>query len=131
MTRHSLSLYDFRDMDLMMKLAGEGAATAGEMSDALGFKDEGTHSVATRFAWMKKYGMVIYSEQLRQWSLSDGGERVVQSHVKSASIPAIEKIPDEQMVDVMAHITTRQHHNQMLGHMLRREFLYNLSKSRR
>lgn len=127
------TLYDFRDIDLMQKIAaetnGHGGISSVDLADLLGFGEE-TRPVGIRLAWMKRYGMVAFDEQERTWSLSPSGERVVQAKVQARSITVVQKMPDEAMVDVMAHITSRYQHGQpMLAHMLRREFLYG-TKSR-
>ena len=50
------SLYDFRDLDLMLKLAAEpdGGTSAKELSEAIGLGEEGTRAVGIRLAWMKR-----------------------------------------------------------------------------
>jgi hypothetical protein len=126
--KRSLNLYAFRDLDLMHRLAeqdGKGVSSH-ELADLLGFEEkEGVQAVAIRFAWMKRYGMVAFDDEQRTWSLSDSGRRVVSAQLRAPALKVIEQMPDEQMVETMALVTSRfQRGEPMLGHMLRREFLY-------
>lgn len=129
-SRQHLTLYDFRDVDLMHKLAAEGGAdgaTSHELADALGMKD-GAQAVAMRAAWMRRFGFFDYDVERRLWRLSASGERIVESDTKAATIDRLEKIPDEQLVDVMAHVTSRYRHGDpVTATLLRREFAYGTS----
>jgi hypothetical protein len=122
------SLYDFRDTDIMHRLAetSDGGVTSQEVAELLGFEAEsGGRTVSTRLAWMRRYGMVSFDEEARHWSLSASGERVVSAQLKAPELRVVEKMPDEKMIEVMALVTSRyQRGEAMLGHMLRREFLY-------
>jgi len=121
-------MYDVRDIDLMMRLAREGASgiSAQLMAEALGIDDaNGIRSVGIRFAWMRKYGMVAYDEKEHTWSLSAGGDRVVESKLRAAATKTIAAVPDESLVEVMAHVTSRYRlGDPMMAQMLRREFLF-------
>ena len=121
----TLTVYDIRDLDLMMKLAEQGSgATSKELASELGMDDNGQH-VGTRLAWMRRFGMLDFNEKLRVWSLSPGGGRVVESKLRAATRERIEAIPDEQIIEVMAHVTTRYRHgDDMTAAMLRREFQF-------
>ena len=127
----SLSVYDFRDMDLMLHLRG-APATAKQLSEALGLDDDGVRNVAVRVAWMRRFGMLDLDEKSRLWSLSDGGSRVIAAQHKAVAKNRIEKIPDEEMIEVMAHVTSRfRLGDPMTAAMLRREFQYGTSPKRR
>lgn len=123
-----LSVYDFRDTDLMAKVAENGASgvSSKEIAESLGFKeDDGTQSVGMRFAWMKKFGMLEYDAETKLWMLTAGGERVIESHIRAAATRTIEAVPDESMVEVMAHVTSRYRlGDPMIATLLRREFQY-------
>ena len=125
--RH-LTLYDFRDVDLMMKVAHEadndGAITTSDLATALGMEDD-VRAVAMRLAWGRKYGFFERDEQAGIWRLSRGGARVVEAHEAAHEIPAIADVPDPELVDVMAHVTSRYRHgDRMTAALLRREFLF-------
>ena len=129
-SRH-LTLYDFRDLDLMMKVASEadhdGAVTTHDLAEALGFGED-VRAVAMRLAWGRKYGFFERDEQAGIWRLSRGGARVVEAHEAAADIPAIADVPDPELVDVMAHVASRYRHGDaMTAHLLRREFLFGTS----
>lgn len=122
------TLYDFRDTDIMFQIAesnGEGI-TAIDLADMLGFaKEDGGRPVGVRLAWMRKFGMVVFDDREHTWKLSRGGERVIEAKIKAPQFRVIEKLPDETMVDVMAHVTSRfQRGDAMLANLLRREFLF-------
>jgi len=125
-----LTLYDFRDVDLMHKVANEGGAegvTSKELAEALGMADD-VQAVAIRSAWMRRYGFFDFDAERKLWRLSRGGERIVESDTKASTIDRLEKVPDEQLVDVMAHVTSRYRHGDPLtATLLRREFAYGTS----
>jgi hypothetical protein len=74
---------------------------------------------------MRRYGMVAFDDRDRTWSLSRSGKRVADAHLRAPQLRKIEELPDETMVEAMAHVTSRfQRGDAMLGHMLRREFLF-------
>src|SRR5262245_16095387 len=122
------TLYDFRDVDIMYRLAEEssnGGVGARELAELLGFEEGDSRSVTIRLAWMKRYGMVAFDEKERLWSLSPSGQKVTEAHLRAPALRAVERIPDEAMIEVMAQVTSRyQRGEPMLAHMLRREFLY-------
>lgn len=125
-TRHHSTILDFPDIDLMLKLAAEGGeAQTWELTEALGFNEQDRRGVGIRLGWMRRYGMLQFDEDRRLWMLSPSGERVTQARVKSAGLGRIEALPDEKMVDVMAHVTSRwRHADPMLAQLLRREFIF-------
>lgn len=124
------SLYDFRDRDIMFRLAeaingSHAGIPSTELADMLGFDEGDTRPVAIRMTWMKRYGMVLFDDKARLWSLSPSGRRVVEAHLKAPELKIVEKLPDETMIEVMAQVTSRYMRGEpMLAHMLRREFLY-------
>lgn len=122
--RHA-TLYDFRDLDLMLKLQAEGGEVdTHAMADALGFGND-VLPIAQRLSWMRRFGMVEFDQERRLWRLTDGGERVTEAKLRAASSRSIESLPDEVMVEVMAKVTQRYiHGSPMVATMLRREFQY-------
>lgn len=122
------TLYDFRDLDLMHRLAEaeNGGVETRELAESLGFDaEEGGRNVGIRLAWMRRYGMVAFDENHRSWTLSRGGQRVVAARERAPALRVVKEMPDEQMIDVMALVTSRfQRGETMLAHMLRREFKY-------
>jgi hypothetical protein len=128
------TLYDFRDLDIMFKLAENtnGGITSADIAHELGFNPEdGARPVGIRLAWMRRYGMVAFDDDNRLWKLSRGGKRVTAAHLRAPALRTIETLPDETMVEVMAHVTSRfQRGDTLLGHMMRREFLFGTQKRR-
>ena len=122
----SLRLYDMRDLDLMFKLREVGGITSKELAEELGLAGDNAHSqVGVRMSWMRRFGMVDFSPKGRTWSLSHGGGRVVESKIRAAMQQELLEIPDEQMIEVMSHVTTRWRlGDPMVAAMLRREFLF-------
>jgi hypothetical protein len=127
MSGRHLTLYDFRDVDLMHKIVEEGGAegvTSRELAEALGMKDD-VSAVAIRSAWMRRYGFFDFDDKTKMWSLSDAGERIIQADTKASAIDRLANVPDEQLVDVMAHVTSRYRHGELTtATLLRREFVY-------
>jgi hypothetical protein len=134
-TTHSdahATLYDFRDLDIMFKIAdntnGNGL-TSGDVAELLGFDAEDARPVGIRLAWMRRYGMVAFDEDNRLWKLLRSGSRVTEAHLRAPQLRVVEQLPDETMIEVMAQITSRfQRGEPMLGHMMRREFMYGTKK---
>jgi hypothetical protein len=129
------SLYEFRDLDIMLKLRaeadGDGWIETAFLAQSLGFDDD-KMPIAQRLSWMKRYGMVEFNRERKMWRLTEGGERVTNARLRAAHSKAIERIPDESMVEVMSAVTTRYvHGSPMLAQMLRREFLYGTQPGRR
>ena len=130
-TRHHLTVLDYKDTDLMAKVSeggGEGV-TAAELAEAIGIANgDGIRAVGMRFAWMKKFGMLDYDEKKHLWTLTDGADRVMAAQQIAAMTTVIEKVPDESMVEIMAHVTSRfRLGDPMVATMLRREFQYGTS----
>jgi hypothetical protein len=122
-----LTLYDFRDLDLMLKLdetAGASGATTQELAESLGMEDD-RQAVGMRAAWMRRYGMFDFDEERRLWTLSSGGERVVAAKLRAAQAKTIDTVPDESLIDVMAHVTSRYRlGDPIMATMIRREFAF-------
>lgn len=120
------SLYDFRDLDLMLTIAEEEKGISSmDLGIALGLGEEGSRAAAVRLSWMRRYGMVRFDEDARLWLLSASGERVTNAKLRAASAKTIEAVPEEALVDVMAHVTTRYRlGDPMVAQLLRREFLF-------
>jgi hypothetical protein len=119
----SVTLYDFRDLDLLLRLSENGGASTKQMAEALGIDD--ARAVGSRFAWMRRYGMVDLDEKHSSWSVSAAGKRVISAKLKAGDLAVFKKLPDEAMVEAMAQVTSRYVAGQpMLAHMMRREFMY-------
>jgi hypothetical protein len=74
---------------------------------------------------MRRFGMLDFDPQTRGWRLTRGGERVVEARLRAAAARTIDAVPDEQMVDVMSHVTARYRlGDPMMAAMLRREFVF-------
>ena len=126
-SRHA-TLYDFRDLDLMLKIEAEGNdegwLEAADLASSMGFGEE-VQPISMRLAWMRRYGMLDYDPEKRMWRLSSGGQRVSRARLRAREASVIEAMPDEAMVEVMANVTTRYWRGDpMTAAMLRREFLY-------
>lgn len=129
------TLYDFRDLDLMMRIAddAERRLTSKDLAEAIGLdsEDGGTQAVAIRLAWMKRYGFVDYDSNKKDWRLSSGGSRITEAHLRAAQVKAIEAVPDEAMVEVMSHVTARYRlGDPVIASLLRREFLFGTQKKK-
>lgn len=122
------TVYDFRDLDVMLKIGVEGDqdgwVETAYLAQALGLGDE-ARLIASRLSWMRRFGMLEYDAERKLWRLSQGGERVTQARLRAAQSRTLEALPDEAMVDVMANVTSRYRHGGgMVAQMIRREFVY-------
>ena len=124
------SLYDFRDSDIMFKLAEEGDdegwVQTRAMASALGVdEDDRINGVGIRLSWMRRYGFLDYDGQRKLWRLSQSGARITESKLRAAAAKTIDEVPDESLVEVMAHVTTRfRLGDPVMAQMLMREFRY-------
>src|SRR5215510_16585756 len=106
--REHAGVTDFRDMDLMMKIADHGGPSSLELAELAGLSN--AQAMAVRLSWMRRFGFVDFDDKEHNWTLSPSGIRIVKSRMKAAQTRTIEAIPDEAMVDVMAHVTARYMH---------------------
>lgn len=121
----SASIYDFRDLDLMMTLHASGGMTSRQLAEAMGIPNAG---IGTRASWMRRFGMLDFDEHSGVWTLSGGGLRVVEAKRRAAALRQVEDVPNEALVDVMSHVTARYRlGDAMLAAMLRREFAFGTS----
>jgi len=122
------SLYDFKDSDLMMKIVDEGDdegwVETRALAAALGAEEnEKVGALGVRLTWMRRFGMMEFDEKKRLWRLSESGDRITRAKLKAATEKTIEAVPDEALVDVMAHVTARYRlGDPVVAAMLRREF---------
>jgi hypothetical protein len=124
----SAGLMEFRDLDLMLAVDLNGGLTSAGLSEVLGLGGEGTQGAAVRAAWMRRFGMFDFDEKAKLWTLTPSGQRVVQAKRQAASLKAVERVPDESMVDVMSHVAARYRlGDPMMANLLRREFLFGTS----
>lgn len=131
-TKHA-SLYDFRDLDLMLTIEEradeDGWASTADLASSSGFGDN-LLPLSRRLAWMRKYGMLEFHSKDHAWRLTDGGIRVVTAKTKAAHT-AIERVPDEALIEVMADVTARYWRgSEMVATMLRREFMFGTNPRR-
>lgn len=129
-----LSVYDFRDLDLMVQVRdlmnGDGV-TSQDVREALGMPEESQSAVGSRLAWMRRFGIFTKDEKTGTYRLTAGGERVIESKVKAATQHRLEAVPDEAMVEVMAHVTARYRlGDPLMATLLRREFVYGTARGR-
>jgi predicted ArsR family transcriptional regulator len=123
-----LSLYEFRDHDLMLKLSEVGEISSVDLAGELGLDGEAARSAGTRMAWMRRYGMVQFDRKKKLWTLTRAGERVVAAKRRAALQNLIDQMPEGELIEAMAYITARYRLGEpMVAHMLRREFIYGTS----
>jgi len=126
-----LTLYDYRDLDLMLaanEIANEdGYFSTEDLAMRLGMEDD-LRAVAMRLAWMRRYGVFTLDENRRLWRLTRAGERHIEAKQIAAASDSIEIVPDEALIDVMAHVTSRYRHGDAVtATLLRREFQFGTS----
>lgn len=120
--RHA-TLYDFRDLDLLLKMGKDKEWDTEDLAEALG-QSENVRGVGSRLAWMKRYGMLERSER-GLWYPTHGAQRVTEARLRAGQASTIEELDDELMIEVMSKVTQRyMHGTPMIASMLRREFLF-------
>jgi len=124
--RRGASLYEFRDLDLLFRLAEaggeEGWAETEALAELIGLDDN--RPVGTRLAWMRRYGMTERSRD-GLWRPTAAAERVRQARIRAAAQRTLEALPEESMIETMAAVTARYRlADPMIAAMLRREFLF-------
>lgn len=103
--------------------------TSMELAEAVGLNGDGTRSMGIRLSWMQRYGFVVRDEKELTWALSPAGERVTEAHLSAAKRKALQDVPDEALVEVMAHVANRYRvGDPLIAKMLSREFLYGTRK---
>jgi hypothetical protein len=127
--RSGATLYDFRDADVMFRLAEEGDdegwIETEYLAGALGFNGDHLRNVGIRLGWMRRYGMVERDEKRGLWRLSPGGQRVVQARLRAAAVRELEALPEEALIEAMSSVVQRYRFvDAMTAHLLRREFMY-------
>jgi hypothetical protein len=94
------TVYDFRDADIMFKIADNTNGTgisSPELAELMGFEaEDGARPIGIRLAWMKRNGMVAYDDRDKLWKLTRGGQRVVDAHLIAPELKVVEKMPDEK-----------------------------------
>jgi hypothetical protein len=117
------SIREFRDLDLLLKLKETGPILSKDLAAELG-RDEFGSIIGRRLGWMGHYGMLERSDK-GLWSLTDGGKRVAFARTRAALISDLEKLPAEELIEVMAAVTARwRSGDPMIASMLRREFIF-------
>src|SRR5262245_11567320 len=96
--RHA-TLYDFRDLDLMIRLKDQGGMQTEDLASDLGFGKD-LQPVGIRLGWMARFGMVDRDDN-GFWGLTDGGSRVVRAKLRAAQASALSALPDESMIEAM------------------------------
>ena len=117
---------EFRDLDLMAKLRDEGPSLSKDLAAAFG-QDEYGSIIGRRLGWMRHYGMLDRTDK-GLWMLTDGGERVLKANANSLGT-AIDRVPEEELVGVMADVMARYRQGDaLIATMLRREFAYGTAR---
>jgi hypothetical protein len=130
-----LTVFDWKDTDLMalVEQAGESGVSAADLASEMNFNGHDAHrAIGMRFAWMKKFGMLNYDEKHHLWTLTDVAHRVMESQKVAALTKVLKAVPEEAVVEHMAHITSvYRMGDPMIAAMLRREFQYGTSPKSR
>ena len=122
------TLYDFRDLDLLLKMGRDREWSTEDLAEALG-QPENLQGVGSRLSWMRRYGMMQRSDR-GLWYPTHSAQRVTEARLKAVQAKTMEDLPDELMVEVMSRVTQRYMHGSvMLASMLRREFLFGTKRA--
>ena len=116
------SMREFRDLDLMLRFQEEGPMKAKDMAAMLGADEYGRH-LGSRLGWMRHYGILEKSRK-DEWDLTPAGHRVVLARKRARLMDELAAIPTEELVEIMAAVIARSRRDEMIGVMLRREFIF-------
>lgn len=125
----SLSLYDFRDLDLMTSardvLDERGRFTANDLAEAIGFEDE-LRNVAIRLSWMRRKGVFLYDTERKEWDFTRRAEQVLEA--VAADLNGGEELDEPAgagLVLEMARVRRQARTaDPMTAELVRREFLF-------
>lgn len=110
-TKKSLRLIDYSDRELLHLVRDheddEGYADTLQIAQTIWpkYADENpTHavsSVAMRFAWMKRWGvMERHGKLARKWRLSDAGRGIVEGKLSAAQEKSVIGLADEKLMSL-------------------------------
>jgi len=117
------SVREFRDFDLMLKLAETGPLRSPALAGELGLDEYGS-VIGRRLGWMRHYGMLDRKDS-GEWLLTDAGGRVIHARKRARLLQELNELPEEELIEVMAQVMARYQRGQpMIATMMRREFIF-------
>lgn len=127
-----------REMLLLVKTCAnsDGIATSDAIAKALGLSANGRSPramIGSRLSWMVRFGQldkVGYTQKEgSQWMLTGLGEDLLQGHVPTAVLRALQGRPG-QKVTIMRELAKSGYVNSTVseGHALRREWIYGMAQ---
>lgn len=80
-------------------------------------------AVASRLAWMRRYGIVDREEKSRRWALTREGEHLLNGKLSGAQASAIKSLKGSTLV-LAIHEVTERPADEMLATLMRRAWRY-------
>lgn len=107
----ALRLEDYSDRELLYALErasdSDGAASSADVARELGITTANPHhSVAVRFGWLRRYG-VLEREEDGRWALTDDGAAVVRGRLRARAERALEELGEEELWLLSQRLTSR------------------------
>lgn len=131
----SLRLGDLSDRELLWaydRAAGESGATAQEVADEMGLNGNSGQSVAIRFGWLRRLG-VMDKDSSGLWVPTSVGEEIIAAQLKKAQERQLEGMNDAQRYAETMVLTQRfaSMNNRVVGDMMRRQLTHGMAQYRR
>lgn len=131
----ALRLEDLSDRELLFaydRASNGSAVTAAEVADALGMNGNTAQSVAIRFGWLRRLG-VMEKDASGFWIPTSVGEEIIGAQLKKAQERQLEGMDDAQRYAETLVLTQRfaSTNNRVVGDMMRRQFTHGMAQYRR
>ena len=140
-------LTDRELLHIINDIAGDGTVTSADIGLALGVRPDGDRSaarvVATRLAWMKRYGFLIRIDPREvegrkgtdpvEWMISDIGRQIMSGKLPKALEQQLDRATAGNQVLLMRKLTQRAYveAGPEVATAVRREYLHNAAKRAR
>jgi len=140
----NVDLTDRELLHIINDIAGNGEATSADIGLALGVRPDGDRSaarvVATRLAWMRRYGFLERIDPLEseggkrgdpsRWAITEIGRQIMSGKLSKALEQQIERAAPGSQVLLMRKLTQRAYvqAGPELATAVRREYLHNAAK---
>jgi hypothetical protein len=131
MARHSLTLYDYSDRELLHMMMdeadGDGWVSSTDLALVLGIDSKHARMcVSQRLSWLRRYGAVDrHPEESGIWRLTRTGMAQALGDLSPEQKEVVEGLSAEQMLTLTRSLTNRYRRvGNTAAHLMRREWQY-------
>lgn len=128
MTRHHLTLYDYSDRELLLRMIDLGDAggwvSVYDLADALEIDHKRPgQCVGVRMGWMRRYGATERKESVPEWRPTRMGRALATGDLDRVQREVLDGLEPEQMLTLTRTLTTRYRRvGATAAHLMRREW---------